>query len=54
MAVWDIKERYKKARANEIRGDLCVTYGGATDTSGTGTTGSGVIQISSTGNEVSF
>ena len=39
---------------NSSLGDLCVTYGGATDTSGTGTTGSGVIQISSTGNEVSF
>ena len=37
-----------------VTGDLCVTYGGATDTSGTGTTGTGFIQISSLGNEEVF
>jgi len=35
-------------------GDKCVTYGGATDTSGTGTTNIGVISISTLGNETSF
>ena len=35
-------------------GDICVTYGGATDASGTGTTSIGVISISTLGNETSF
>ena len=30
MAIWDIKERYKKVRANEIRGDTGLFMGGET------------------------
>ena len=51
MAIWDIKERYKKARANEIRGQRALFGGGSTPSA------SNVIDyinLSSTGDAIDF
>ena len=47
MAIWDIKERYKKARGNEIRGDIGFAFGSET-------AAIDKVQISTTGNATDF
>ena len=51
MAVWDIKERYKKARANEIRGDRAIFSAGQTPSN---VNTIDYVGISSTGNATDF
>ena len=51
MAIWDIKERYDKTRANEVRSDRAIEMGGAVDPGSYGTSGS-VMLMSSSGTYV--
>ena len=53
MAIWDIKERYDKRRANEVRSDRAIEMGGAVDPASYGTGGS-VMLMSSSGTSVDF
>ena len=53
MAVWNIKERYDKTRANEVRSDRAIEMGGAVDPGSYGTSGS-VMLMSSSGTSVDF
>ena len=53
MAIWNIRERYDKTRANEVRSDRAIEMGGAVDPGSYGTSGS-VMLMSSSGTSVDF